>query len=57
VESRGSAGLGEPAACLARDTGTIQITAQKRVLVAVEPVDDRKYAPSIDMRSLFKTGL
>jgi len=29
----------------------IQITAQMRVLVAIEPVDGRKYAPSIDMRS------
>jgi hypothetical protein len=35
----------------------IQITAQMRVLVAIEAVDGRKYAPSIDMRSLFKTGL
>jgi hypothetical protein len=30
----------------------IQITAQMRVLVAIEPVDGRKYAPSIDMRSV-----
>jgi hypothetical protein len=29
----------------------IQITAQMRVLVAIEAVDGRKYAPSIDMRS------
>jgi hypothetical protein len=29
----------------------IQITPQMHVLVAVEPVDLRKYAPSIDMRS------
>ena len=29
----------------------IHITAQMRVLVAIEPVDGRKYAPSIDMRS------
>lgn len=29
----------------------IQITAQMRVLVAIESVDGRKYAPSIDMRS------
>ena len=29
----------------------IQITAQMRVLVAIEPVDGRNYAPSIDMRS------
>ena len=34
----------------------IQITAQMRVLVAIEPVDGRKYAPSIDMRRLVKTG-
>jgi hypothetical protein len=31
----------------------IQITAQMRVLVAIEPVDGRNYAPSIDMRSVF----
>ena len=35
----------------------IQITPQMRILVAVEPVDGRKYALSIDMRSLQKTGL
>jgi hypothetical protein len=29
----------------------IQITPQMHVLAAVEPVDLRKYAPSIDMRS------
>lgn len=29
----------------------IQITAQMRVLVAIEPVDGRKYALSINMRS------
>jgi hypothetical protein len=29
----------------------IQITPQMRILVAVDPVDGRKYAPSIDMRS------
>jgi hypothetical protein len=34
----------------------IQITAQMRVLVAIEAVDGRKYAPSIDMRSPFTTG-
>ena len=31
----------------------IQITPQMRILVAVESIDGRKYAPSIDMRSLF----
>ena len=31
----------------------IQISPQMRILVAVESVDGRKYAPSIDMRSLF----
>jgi hypothetical protein len=36
---------------LARDGGMIQITPQMRILVAVDPVDDRKHAPSIDMRS------
>ena len=35
----------------------IQITAQMRVLVAIEPVDGRKYAPSIDMRSSANLGL
>jgi len=35
----------------------IQITPQMRILVAIEAVDGRKYAPSIDMRSLCKTGL
>ncbi len=29
----------------------IQIAPQIRILVAVEPIDARKYAPSIDMRS------
>jgi hypothetical protein len=29
----------------------IQIAAQIRILVAVEAIDGRKYAPSIDMRS------
>ena len=29
----------------------LQITPQMRILVAVEAVDFRKYAPSIDMRS------
>ncbi len=31
----------------------IQIAPQMRILVAVEAVDFRKYAPSIDMRSVF----
>jgi len=35
----------------------IQITAQMRVLVAIEPVDGRKYAPSIVMPSSFTTEL
>jgi hypothetical protein len=35
----------------------LQITPQMRILVAVEAVDFRKYAPSIDMRSPFKTEL
>ena len=34
-----------------------QVAPQMRVLVALEPVDLRKYAPSIDMRNPFKTGL
>jgi hypothetical protein len=35
----------------------IQITPQIRILVVVEPIDARKYAPSIDMRSPFKARL
>ncbi|MEA2874560.1 MAG: hypothetical protein QOH67_4753, partial [Hyphomicrobiales bacterium] len=30
----------------------IQITPQLRILVAVEAIDGRKYAPSTNMRSL-----
>ena len=33
----------------------IQITPQMRILVAVEAVDGRKYAPSMDMQSCQKT--
>jgi hypothetical protein len=29
----------------------IQVTPQMRIMVAVEAVDGRKYAPSINMRS------
>jgi hypothetical protein len=47
VESCGPAGLGQPATRLARDTGMIQITAQMRVLVAIEPVDGRKGIDSL----------
>ena len=35
----------------------IQITPQMRVLVAVEPVDFRKYVPSIGMWSLDRRNL
>ena len=35
----------------------LQLTPQMRILVAVEPVDFRKYAPSIDMRSYANPGL
>ncbi len=35
----------------------IQVAPQVRILVAVEAVDGRKYAPSIDMRSFSKPGL
>jgi len=31
----------------------IQVTATMRILVAIEPVDLRNYASSIDMRSFF----
>jgi hypothetical protein len=34
----------------------LQITPQMRILVAVEAVDFRKYAPSIDMRSPANPG-
>jgi transposase len=47
VEDHRSAGLDEPAARLARDQKMIQITAQMRVLVAIEPVDGRKGIDSL----------
>ena len=47
VESRGAAGLDRFAARLARDTGMIQITAQMRVLVAIESLDGRKGIDSL----------
>ena len=34
----------------------IQLSATMRILVAIEPVDLRKYAPSIDMRSFLQLG-
>jgi hypothetical protein len=52
VEGYRSTRLDGPAAGLAGNGRMIQITAQMRVLVAIEAVDGRKYAPSIDMRSL-----
>src|SRR5712664_4112623 len=51
MEGIGAARLGEPAARLAGNGRMIQIAAQIRILVAVEAIDGRKYAPSIDMRS------
>ena len=42
-----SARLDEPAARLAGNRGMIQITAQMRVLVAIEPVDGRKGIDSL----------
>ena len=39
--------MGQFAARLARGTGMIQITAQMRVLVAIEPVDGRKGIDSL----------
>jgi hypothetical protein len=33
----------------------IQITPQLRILVAIDAIDGRKYAPSIGMRSFFET--
>ncbi len=47
MEGLDSAGLGEPAARLARSAGMIQISAQMRVLVAIEPVDGRKGIDSL----------
>jgi len=35
----------------------LQITPQMRILVAVEAVDFRKYAPSMNMRSFLAGGL
>ncbi len=35
----------------------IQITPQMRILVAIESIDGRNYAPSIDMRSCGNPGL
>ena len=42
-----AAGLGKPAARLAGSGRMIQITAQMRVLVAIEPVDGRKGIDSL----------
>jgi hypothetical protein len=47
VEIQRSAGLGEPVAGLAGWRPVIQITAQMRVLVAIEPVDGRKGVDSL----------
>src|SRR5246127_1539017 len=47
MEGRGPAGLDRLATRLAADTGMIQITAQMRVLVAIEAVDGRKGIDSL----------
>jgi transposase len=47
VEGGRAAGLGKPVARLARKRRMIQITAQMRVLVAIEPVDGRKGIDSL----------
>ena len=47
MEIQRSAGLGEPVAGLAGWRPVIQITAQMRVLVAIEPVDGRKGIDSL----------
>jgi len=47
VESCRTARLDEPAAGLAGSREMIQITAQMRVLVAIEPVDGRKGIDSL----------
>src|ERR1039457_1718933 len=47
VEGDRAARLGQPAARLARYRKMIQITAQMRVLVAIEPVDGRKGIDSL----------
>jgi hypothetical protein len=41
---------GQSAACLAGNGRMIQIAAQTRIVVAVEAIDGRKYAPSIRLR-------
>jgi len=51
MEGLGAARLDQSAARLAGNGRMIQIAAQIRILVAVEAIDGRKYAPSIDMRS------
>ena len=42
-----SAGLGRPATGVAPGGGMIQLTAQMRVLMAIEPVDGRKGIDSL----------
>ena len=37
--------------------GMIQISVQTRILVAIQAVDFRKYAPSMNMRSCQKARL
>ena len=56
MEIRHSTRLDKPVAGLAGWRPVIQITAQIRVLVAIEPVDGRKYAPSIVMWSHCENG-
>jgi hypothetical protein len=53
---RGDEGSGDMEPDLLEPTAMIQSTPQMKILVAIEAVDGRKYAPSIDMRSLVTTG-
>ncbi len=57
VQGRGRGRVGDPEPGLVGRRGMIQITPQMRILMAVEPVDGRKYAPSTDMQSPQKTRL
>jgi hypothetical protein len=56
VEGGGGTRLAQFAARLAGNGRMIQISPTMRILVAIEPVDLRKYAPSIKMRSCAYPG-
>jgi hypothetical protein len=56
VERRKPAGIGRTQQRIV-GVGVIQIAPQMCMPVAIEAVGGSKYAPSIDMRSLFKTRI